>query len=438
MSNPAILCIDDEGVILLSLRDQLDRILDGKYTIELAETGEEALTLFEELIADQIDVPLVICDQFMPGMNGDQVLAQIHTQSPETLTILLTGQADFKGVVNAINMANLYRFLAKPWSEADLGLTVREALRRHNQDRQIAAHNQELQQLNGSLAETVAEQTAELTAKNQDLSKAKDKAEAANRAKAIFLASMSHELRTPLTAILGFSELLQTTGQVGEEEQEYISIVHRSGQHLLKMINSILEASKLEAGALRLNEAPFDLKGLLADLRKIVEVKRVEKSIELVIAFGETVPQYIITDEIKLRRVLLNLLDNAIKFTDSGQVWLRVSRQDPVEARTSLGLHQISDSTTVEGISDNLAFEHGQPCTLYFEVEDTGHGIPPENITGLFQPFDKVETCNHIHEGIGLGLTISQRLVNLLGGQMTVQSEVGKGSTFSFDVQSYC
>jgi two-component system sensor histidine kinase/response regulator len=437
MSIPTILCVDDEGVILLSLRDQLDRILDGKYSIEVAETGEEALALFTELVEERVTVPLVICDQLMPGMHGDQVLAQIHAQSPETVTILLTGQADFNAVVNAINTANLYRFLAKPWSETDLSLTVREALRRYDQDQHIAEQNRALQQLNASLAETVAEQTAELTGKNQALSKAKEKAEAANRAKGIFLASMSHELRTPLTAILGFSELIQTTGDIGGEDEEYLSIVHRSGRHLLKMINSILDASKLESGAMALTPAPFDLKGVLMDVSKIVEGKRSEKGIKLAVVCAETVPQYITTDEVKLRRVLLNLLDNAINFTSSGQVWLRVNRQDPTEVK-SLRLHQVSDDAGTTRVSEDLAFQHGQPCTLHFEVEDTGRGIAPENVGTLFQLFDKVETCNQFHEGIGLGLSISQRLVNLMGGEITVESAVDAGSTFSFDIQAYC
>lgn len=176
MSKPAIVCVDDERIVLLSLRDQLKNLLGQDYNIEIAESGEEALEIFEEFQADKIEVPLIISDQIMPGMKGDELLIKIHAQSPKTLKILLTGQATAEAVGNAVNAANLYRYIAKPWDKADLYLTVTEALRSYAQDKQLAEQNEalqnindELKQLNMSLEQKVTERTIELTTTNSKL-----------------------------------------------------------------------------------------------------------------------------------------------------------------------------------------------------------------------------------------------------------------------------
>ncbi len=155
MNRAVIVCIDDERTILLSLRDQLTRIVDGEYTIELAESAEEAIDLFAELMQEQIEVPLLICDQTMPGMDGVELLSYLHGQYPKTLKILLTGRASLNEVIYAVNHANLYRYITKPWDETDLGLTVREALRRHAQEKQLAEQNQILQQINVELQQEI-------------------------------------------------------------------------------------------------------------------------------------------------------------------------------------------------------------------------------------------------------------------------------------------
>jgi diguanylate cyclase (GGDEF)-like protein len=157
MTKGAIVCIDDEKSVLLSLRDQLSRILEPGYTIELAESGEEALSLFAELQEDGIEVHLLICDQIMPGMSGVNVLMEIQQQYPDTLKILLTGLANFNDVIKALNYANLYRYIHKPWDEADLGLTIREALRSYDQSKQLTAQNQRLQQMNLDLQREIAD-----------------------------------------------------------------------------------------------------------------------------------------------------------------------------------------------------------------------------------------------------------------------------------------
>lgn len=157
MIRSAIVCVDDERTVLLSLRDQLSRILDGTYSIELAESGEEALELFAELAQEQIEVALVLCDQTMPNMDGVELLRQLHHQYPKTLKILLTGLASLNDIVKAVNHANLYRYITKPWDETDLGLTVKEALRCYDQEQQLAAQNQALQKMNQALQREIAE-----------------------------------------------------------------------------------------------------------------------------------------------------------------------------------------------------------------------------------------------------------------------------------------
>ncbi len=157
MRKRVILCIDDERMVLFSLRDQLSWILKEGYSIELAESGEEALDLFAELTAESIDIPLVICDQIMPRMSGSELLTQIHRQSPKTLKIMLTGMASFEDVVQAVNHASLYRYITKPWDKTDLSLTVREALRRYEQETQVANQNCILQQMNADLEREIAE-----------------------------------------------------------------------------------------------------------------------------------------------------------------------------------------------------------------------------------------------------------------------------------------
>jgi diguanylate cyclase (GGDEF)-like protein len=157
MNRAAIVCIDDEPTILFSLRDQLTRIVDGEYTIELAESAEEAIDLFAELTQEQIEVPLLICDQTMPSMDGVELLSYLHGQYPKTLKILLTGMASLKEVIYAVNHANLYRYITKPWDETDLGLTVREALRRYAQEKQLAEQNQILQQVNLELQQEIGD-----------------------------------------------------------------------------------------------------------------------------------------------------------------------------------------------------------------------------------------------------------------------------------------
>lgn len=252
----------------------------------------------------------------------------------------------------------------------------------------------------------------------QQVEKAREAADTANEAKSAFLASMSHELRSPLNAILGFAQLLLSNPALSQDAKENIAIIQRSGEHLLTLINDILDLAKIEAGRTTIVETNFNLYRLLDDLQSMFRLKAQSKGLDFVVERSEEVPEYIRTDEIKLRQVLINLIGNAIKFTQRGRICIAM-RGIPPERPSSLAEPGTLDSQTLN---------------LLCDVSDTGPGIALEELDHLFQPFVQTNTGLQAREGTGLGLSISRKFVELMGGSIEVRSQLGEGSTFSFEI----
>ncbi|PSB23988.1 GAF domain-containing protein [Stenomitos frigidus] len=267
----------------------------------------------------------------------------------------------------------------------------------------------------------VAVQQAELFAQTQQqsvaLQQAKELADDANRAKSEFLANMSHELRTPLNAVLGFSQLMSCDASLTQKQQEHLQTINRSGEHLLKLINDVLEMSKIEAGRLSLDTDHFDLYNLLHNLEEMLQLRAETKHLQFTIECSNDVPKWVIADEGKLQQVLINLLGNAIKFTQQGIIILKLSKG--IELPRYLHFKKAASEPRM---------------ILHFEVEDTGAGMTLAEQQSLFKPFEQTRAGLLSAEGTGLGLAISQKFVQLMGGEITVTSQRDQGSVFSFDI----
>jgi PAS domain S-box-containing protein len=307
-------------------------------------------------------------------------------------------------------------------------------------------------------------------------------ADAANSAKSEFLANMSHELRTPLNSILGFAQIMARDSCLNPEQQQYLSIINRAGEYLLALINDILEMSKIEAGKISLNPVSFDLISFLETLKDMLQLKANSKGLELTFDIAPNIPQYVQTDAGKLRQVLTNILGNAIKFTQQGGVTLRVRREEEgrrkkIEDRRKKEedkgkkeegrRKKIEDRRKKEEDKGKKEEDRGKkieekqgavdsqpstvsnlhyPCpitdypllithSLIFEIEDTGCGIEKSELHLLFEPFSQTEAGRKSGQGTGLGLPISRKFVQMMGGDIQVSSTLGKGSLFTFDIQ---
>jgi signal transduction histidine kinase len=439
MEKGVIFCVDDEKIVLNSLKTELKNAFGNEYIIETAESGPEALEAIDELLSLNYKLQVVIADYAMPIMKGDELLKKLHENSPNTLNILLTGQATIEGVTNSINYAGLYRYISKPWHTNDLVLTVKQALKSYDQESQLKIQNEELKVLSTSLEQKVQLRTQELKNKNNlllekqeeitlqnkeletyrnhlenlvkertiELTLAKDKAEESDRLKSEFLATMSHELRTPLNSIIGLSGLIDQDSSM-EEIMEYAQIINSSGDHLLKLIDNLFNVSLIESGRAKVFIRDVNLSVFLNEIFKSMKIyqDRLEKHhIDFYLDIPEKNKNLIIyTDKLKLENILINLIKNSIKFSEKGAI--------------------------------NFGFnicEKNNEKHLVFHVSDTGIGIDKSHQVRIFESFTQVNgSLTRPYEGAGVGLTIAKKLVTLLDGNMWVESKLGEGSSFFF------
>ena len=367
-----------------------------------AEADLKAIETYAQNIVDTVREPLLILDATLRVQSANRAFYQTFHVSPEETEARLiyelgNGQWDIPDLrtllEDIVPKSSVFDDFELEHTFPSIGRRVMLLNARKLQ----AGHH-------GELLVLAMEDVTERRRVEEEVAKAKDAAEAANRAKSAFLANMSHEIRTPMNAILGFSQLMLRDRNLDPKQSQYLGTINRSGEHLLALINDILEMSKIEAGRTTLNLTTFDLHELLDDLEMMfrvrTEAKRLTFSVELV---GD-VPRYIVADINKLRQVFINVLGNAVKFTEEGGIGLtlRVGSQGP----------------------------DPEPCLLV-EVEDTGPGISEEEQGKLFRHFEQTKAGQTAGTGTGLGLAISREFVRLMGGDISVVSRVGQGSVFT-------
>jgi len=388
MAEPfTILVVDDHAANRFTLRTLLAKLPDCR--VLEAESGEEALlrTLEEE-------VHLILLDVQMPGMDGFETARhlQMTERTRHIPVVFVTAVFKAEEFVHRGYVTGAVDYLTKPIDDNLLLNRVRLYQRIHQRERELQAS------------------VAALRRNEQELIAAREAAESANRAKSVFLANMSHELRTPLNAILGFAQLLERDPAIPEAQRDNLRTIHRSGRHLLMLINDVLEISRIEAGRIRLQNEPFNLRETLLAVEEMMRLRAEAKGLSLQLLIDEATPLHVRGDESRLRQVVIHLLGNAVKFTDRGGVVLRVAVSENLTGFQNLsGLRPIR-----------------------FEVSDTGPGIAPEEQRRIFNAFYQTPEGVARGEGTGLGLTISRHLVHLMGGEMSLVSEPGRGSTFVF------
>lgn len=405
-----ILIVDDSLEILQILSDTLS---EYGYRVQSVVSGSMALTAVKSALPD-----LILLDIDMPQIDGYQVCRRLKASktTSDIPIIFLSGLHDVLEKVKAFKIGGA-DYITKPFQFEELLARVKHQITIQRLSRQLKQQNQQLKR------EIAQRRKAEL------------EAIAASQAKSNFLSNMSHELSTPLNAILGFAKLMSEDSFFYSDHLDNIRIIHRSAEHLLELINDILELSKIESGSISLEKTSFDLYSLLDDIAEMFQIKVEQKNIQLNFIVAPNVPQYIYTDAKKLRSCLSNLISNAI--TATAMQWYKLNSQGSVTLRVNF----IQDETRRQGNKENvnLSISPHLPIPpsprLLFEVEDTGCGISADELDQLFDAFIQAEAGKKSSEGTGLGLAITRKFVQIMGGEIKVESTVGKGSLFAFDIE---
>lgn len=385
----AIICVDDEDIILEALKDQLGPFFENQYLIETSTTAEEALEIYNELIEDNYEVPVVISDYLMPGMRGDEFLIKVHEKNPKTLKILLTGHANIEGITNAINKANLYRYIPKPWDRDDLILTVREAVRSFLQEQEIKKQNIELEAINNNLEILVEERTKEL--------------EKANATKDKFFSIIAHDLKNSFTGLLGHSDILLSDFDrfPDNEKKAIVKTIQQVSEGTYKLLQNLLDWASVQTGNMQFIADEFEINGFLSDEFELQQGIVATKG--LTIAFNPAETIRVKADRKMLSTVIRNIISNAVKYTPKG-------------GNIGIELSTANDFAVIT-------------------VKDNGTGISPENIDKLFKVNENYKTHGtNNEEGTGLGLILCKEFINKNNGDITIKSEVGVGTEVAITI----
>ena len=366
------------------------------FSVECVEQGQLAIDRVAAGIARGESFAMAFVDMRMPpGMDGLATAKGLWKHDPDLQIVLATAYSDcsWERVLAELGSTDRLLILKKPFDPVEAQQLAEALVRKRT--------------LLDEVRKREVDMEARILTRTRELSEALVAAEAATRAKSEFLANMSHEIRTPMAAILGFADLLCGPELTREQHDEHVEIIRRNGGHLLSILNDILDLSKIEAGQMLVERVPSDPGAILAGVASLLRVRASVKELNLELVYEGTVPERIQTDPTRFRQIVMNLVGNAIKFTEKGGVTLRVSMLDP---------------------------ESDAP-RLRVAIEDTGIGIPAEKRNQLFRAFAQSDaTTTRRFGGTGLGLAISKQLARLLGGDVDVESTEGKGSTFTVTI----
>ncbi len=393
----AIICVDDEPSILRSIQTELENALGPDCIIELAQDGEEALEVIEELTADEHRVAVVIADYIMPGLKGDDLLIKIHAQNPRIFKIMLTGQANPDAVGNVVNAANLYRYITKPWNKEDLITTVQEALYSFNHDLKLEEKNTVLTELNQYLEQKVAARTAALRRANRKLKTLNGELSRSNEALEQFAFTIAHDLRQPLQSIIGFAKLLRV--QFGDRLEPpavvYVDKIIAGSDRLQQMIEGLLAYAQvgIESHRISVTDCNIVMREVLANLQFTIQNSQAQVTVEPLPTLAVNTTQVL--------QLFQNLISNALKFARPNvhpdvQIWAEAQEQ-----------------------------------VWQFGVRDNGQGIPPQECDRIFQLFHRVQT-EIAAPGSGIGLATCQKIVECYGGKIWAESQLGAGTTIYF------
>ncbi len=383
------------------------------FIIDSAHQGQEGLEMVRRAIEEGHPYAMAFVDMRMPpGWNGLDTIARIWKEYRELQVVICTAYSDhsWEEIVERLGCTDQLLILKKPFDNVEVRQLVYALTEKWQLAQQAKMKTQELMEMVRSRTSDLETAHQELLGINERLVSAKRAAEEANSSKTMFLANMSHEIRTPMTAIIGYTEIIRdedVQNQMPPERIDALDTILRNGRHLMTIINDILEISKIEAGKLKVEPVACTVSAVLADVMAMMHIRAGEKGVYLTSDFTGPIPETIRTDPNRLRQILINLIGNALKFTDKGGVHLNV-----------------------EYLADA---EHPQ---MQFDIVDSGIGLTKEQCERLFQPFTQADTTTtRDYGGTGLGLVICRRLAHLLGGDVTIaRSEPGKGSTFRVTV----